>query len=373
MTNHLSAVLGLLLFVAQGGFAASPAHEAILRLLNSRAGGSPREYADAVGQVAKDAAEGRPLQQFIIAMVSREPDAPREARISDETRDLYLEQSRDKIRALAETKSNPLAWYLLSLENNNRTMLKKAAEGDNVQALNAWGTIILTEALTNPGLEQDRMEAELTKGLECFKKAAAANDANGFYNLGMCYHRGYGAPPNPPKALECFRKAAEANHPEAINNLGGFYRDGEVVEKDLVRAARYFKKSADFLNAYGQLNYALALQRGEGVEKDPEAAAELLRDAADKGNAEAMNAYGMCLFFGDGVPKDDVAAGVWYRRSAAKGFPPAMDNLATCCDLGVGGEKKDPAKATVWKVRAQAARGDRNAIAWLSQNGHSLR
>lgn len=373
MIRRIPLVLGLLLTVAQAGYAASPAYEAILRLLNSRSGGSPREYAEAAGQVAKDAAEGRPLQQFIIAMVCTEPDAPREVRISDETRDLYLEQSRDKIRALAEKKSNPLAWYLLSLENNDRSMLKKAAEGDNVQALNAWGTIILTEALTNPALEPDRLDAELAKGFESFKKAADANDANGYYNLGMCYHRGYGVPPNPPKALECFQKAADAGHPEAINNLGGFYRDGEVVEKDLVRATRYFKRSADCLNAYGQLNYALALQRGEGVEKDAEAAAELLRDAADRGNAEAMNAYGMCLFFGDGVAKDDLAAGVWYRRSAAKGFPPAMENLATCCDLGVGGERKDPAKATVWKVRARAARGDRNAIAWLSKNGHSLR
>lgn len=364
---------GLAALFAFGAFAVNPGYEAIVSLLNSRAGGSPREYAAAAELVARDAAAGKPLQQYIIAMVSVEPDAPREARIPEETRELYLAQSRDKIRALAEKKSNPLAWYLLSLENNDRSMLKKAAEGNNVQALNAWGTIVLTEALTNPSLEPDRLQAELAKGFSCYQTAADAGDPNGSYNLGMCYQRGYGVEPNPQKALDCFKRAAASDHPEAINNLGGFYRDGIVVEKDLVRAARYFKKSADFLNVYGQLNYALALQRGEGVEKDVVAAAELLRDAAERGNAEAMNAYGMCLFNGDGVTSDQFTAGTWYRRSAAQGYAPAMENLATCCDLGLGGEKKDSEKATVWKVRARAARGDRNAIAWLSQNGHSLR
>jgi TPR repeat protein len=49
-----------------------------------------------------------------------------------------------------------------------------------------------------------------------------------------------------------------------------------------------------------------------------------------------------------------------------------MDNLGSCYERGTG-VAKDPVLSTVWKVRARAARGDRNAAAWLSQNGHSLR
>jgi hypothetical protein len=45
-----------------------------------------------------------------------------------------------------------------------------------------------------------------------------------------------------------------------------------------------------------------------------------------------------------------------------------MDNLSACYDLGRG-VKKDTNTATVWKVRGMAARGDRNAAAWLQQNG----
>ena len=49
-----------------------------------------------------------------------------------------------------------------------------------------------------------------------------------------------------------------------------------------------------------------------------------------------------------------------------------MDNLAACYERG-DGVAKDMMRSTVWKVRARAARGDRNAAAWLAQNGHSLR
>jgi TPR repeat protein len=72
------------------------------------------------------------------------------------------------------------------------------------------------------------------------------------------------------------------------------------------------------------------------------------------------------------VEKDLRAAVQWYRHSASFGFPPAMDNLAACYERG-DGVARDMMRSTVWKVRARAARGDRNAAAWLAQNGHSLR
>ena len=161
----------------------------------------------------------------------------------------------------------------------------------------------------------------------------------------------------------------EAGHPEAINNIGGFYRDGIVVRANPETAAKWFSRSAELGNAYGMLNYALALQRGEGVEKDVAKAIELLKEAAELGNAEAMNAYGMCFYTGDGVEKNPAEAVKWYRASAARGFAPAMDNLSSCYNLGVG-VRKDEKEGLAWKVRGMAARGDRNAAAWLRQNGY---
>ena len=349
--------------------AADKSSEAIVTLLNSRASGSRSEFREAAKIVAASAKEGRPLQQFVIALVANDKDLPRKLRLKPETRREYLDQARDKIRRLAEEKNNALAWYLLSLEKNDMSFLKRAADGDNVQALNAWGTITLTSALRNPSMETNEVARTLVKCFGLFKKAADKGDANGLYNLGMCYMQGYGCLPDEDLAYKCFRTSAEAGHPEAINNIGGFYRDGIVVRANPETAAKWFSRSAELGNAYGMLNYALALQRGEGVEKDVAKAIELLKEAAELGNAEAMNAYGMCFYSGDGVVKDAAEAVKWYRASAARGFAPAMDNLSSCYNLGVG-VRKDEKEGLAWKVRGMAARGDRNAAAWLRQNGY---
>lgn len=357
--------------------AAAAAHadssNAIIRLLNSRASGSPRGYAEAAAEVARDAEAGKPLQQFVLALVATEPDAPPAARMTAERRKEYLDQSRGRIRALAEQKDNALAWYLLSLEENDLKMLRRAADGGNIQALNAWGTITLTQALSNHGVKTNDIGRILTKSFGYFKRAAAEKDPNGIYNVGMCYLNGYGVDRDPDKAYECFRTAAEAGHPEAINNLGGFYRDGVVVDRDPVAAVRWFRRSAEMENPYGELNYGLALQRGEGVAPDAARAVALFRDASAKGSPEAMNALGMCLYRGEGAGKDEASAVALYRRAASLGYPPAMENLAAAYELGFGGIPKDSAMCKVWKIRALAARGDRNAAAWLIQNGHSLR
>ena len=349
--------------------AADKSSEAIVTLLNSRASGSRSEFKEAAKIVAADAKKGRPLQQFVIALVANDSDLPKKLRLTPETRKDYLDQARDKIRRLAEERNNALAWYLLSLEKNDMSFLKRAADGENVQALNAWGTVTLTDALSNPVLDTNDVDRVLVKCFGLFKKAADAGDANGLYNLGMCYMQGYGCTPDQDLAYKCFRTSAEAGHPESINNVGGFYRDGIVVRANPETAAKWFARSADLGNVYGMFNYALALQRGEGVEKDAKKAVELLKTASELGNPEAMNAYGMCYYNGDGVDKDEAEAVKWYRASAARGFAPAMDNLSSCYSLGTG-VRKDEKESLVWKVRGKAVRGDRNAAAWLQQNGH---
>ena len=359
--------IAAMLAAAFAAAAADKSSEAIIRLLNSRAAGSPKDYTQAAEIVAADAERGRPLQQFILAVVAMDADLPEKLRITPERRAEYLSRSRDKIRLLAEKKNNSLAWYLLSLEKNDMKYLKLAADGGNVQALNAWGTIMLTDAVRNVAVNTNDVADTVSKCLECFKKAAGEGDANGLYNLGMCYLGGYGCEQDRNLAFQCFRTSAEKGHPEAINNMGGFYRDGIVVEKNMSTAADFFRRSADLGNAYGLLNYGLALQRGEGVEKDSAKAVECFRQAATRGNAEAMNAYGMCFHTGNGVAKDPAIAVTWFRASAARGFPPAMDNLASCYELGLG-VVRDSRQSTIWKVRGMAARGDRNAAAWLQQN-----
>ena len=346
---------------------ADPAN-AIMRLLNSQASGSARGFVKAAEEVATEAKRGRPVYAYVLALVSRMPNPPPAARLDDATRNKYLDGCRDKIKKLANEKNNSMAWYLLSLENNDRDLLHRAADAGNVQAMNAWGTYLVTRAA---GGTSDTNEVNRILGVayDYFKAAAGQGDANGLYNLGMCHLRGLGTPQDDQSAFNCFRSAAEKEHPEAINNIGLFFREGRVVEKDLELSAKWFEKSASYDNAYGQFNFALALQSGEGVAKDEARAAKLLARAAEGECVEAIDAYGVALWKGRGVREDPEAAFRQFLRAAEAGYPPAMENLSTCYQLGKG-VKADERRSLEWKIRSRAARGDRNAQAWLQQNAN---
>lgn len=358
----LSLFATLLAFVL---FAEEDTTSAIIKLLNSRSAESPKAYIAAAKQVMQEAEAGRPLQQYVLGVVSEDARLAKDIKLSPEKRKEYLDKSRDKIRILADDHGNGLAWYLLSLEKDDPAMLKRAADANNVQALNAYGTYKLNEALSSPAIKPEDYKDITARSFLMFSKAAAMRDANGLYNLGTCYVQGYGCNKDMDLALDCFRSASEMNHPGAINNLGGFYRDGIIVRKDATMAFRWFEKSAQLGNSYGQLNLGLAYQRGDGTEKNVEKAAELFKLSAEQGNIEAMDAYGMCLYRGEGVKKNAPLAVRWFRASASQGFAPAMDNLSVCY-LNGEGVRKDKKEATVWQIRARAARGDRNAAIWLN-------
>jgi len=362
MKSRIIALLAVAFAIAAHGEQAN----AIVRLLNSRASGSPKGYADAAEEIAAEAAAGKPLQGFVLAIVSREPDAPPAARLDDATRERYLTASRERITKLAHRTNNSLAWYLLSIDSGDTNLLQRAALGGNVQALNAWGSL-LVNTIIEYGRSSNEVMRVLEDALGFFKKAADQGDANGLYNYGMCHARGLGTPRNDEKAFSCFRAAAEKGHPDAINNIGWFFREGRIVGKDLELSTKWFKKSADYRNAYGEYNYGLALHRGEGIKRDDKEAAKYFKRAADGGCIEAINSYGLALLRGEGVEQDEIEAVRFFERAAATSFPPAMENLALCYEKGKGVKASDK-KAMLWRIRSKAARGDRAAQAWLMQN-----
>jgi len=357
----LSVVLYAWAFAAFG----AGGQDALSRLLDTRTGTSPKIYASAAEKVREEAEEGGVLQQYVLAIIAADANAPEAARLGERKRKAWLENV-GRVREMAERKNDAMAWYLLSLADDDEKALERAAAGGNVQALNAWGNVLVARAVELPPTNATQMAAMMAEGFDCFRRAAAKKDANAYYNLGMCYVHGYGGTFDAGRAFQCFRAAAEAGHPEAINNIGGFYRDGIVVPTNATLSVRWFKKSAELGNAYGQLNYALALQRGEGVKRDEAAAAAIIRAACDQGCAEAMDAYGMCFHNGSGVGKDAGEAFRWFLKSAEGGFPPAMDNLAECYDRGEG-TSRDVVKSAEWRMRARAARGDPDARAWVSR------
>ncbi len=202
--------------------AAMTTQEAVVTLLNAPNATSPKRYREARELLLREAAEGKPLQQFVVGVTAQDE---RQAKG-------YLDASREKIRLLAEKKGNPLAWYLLSMEANDLKLLRKAADGGNVQALNAYGTILVQVAAESAAATTNAQQAAVRRGYECFRKAAAKGDLNGFVNLGTCYLRGLGCPPDPVLAHECFKSAARAGHPEAMDYVAANYQLGHGVKKD---------------------------------------------------------------------------------------------------------------------------------------------
>lgn len=222
--------------------------DAVAVLLNSPNATGPRTFAEAKRIVERDAEEGKPLQQFVLGVTTDDKKAAKR----------HLDASRDKIRMFAEERNNPLAWYLLSVESNDFEMLQKAADGGNVQALNALGSITVTEAFKLTGVATNGIDRILKKGYECFRKATEQGDANGFINLGTCYLRGFGCKQDQVLAFECFKSAAEKGHPEGMDNMSAAYQFGHGV------------KQSDELSLYWAM-------RGRAA-RGNEAAAQWLRD-----------------------------------------------------------------------------------------------
>jgi len=202
--------------------AAMTSADAISILLNSRSASGARTFEAAKAMVEREASDGKVLQQFVIGVTTDDKGLSQR----------YLDASRDKIRLLAEKKDNPLAWYLLSMEKNDFTLLKKAADGGNVQALNALGAIVTQQAFARKDISHDRRDLVLSKSYGYFRKAAIQRDPNGFINLGTCYLRGFGCKQDMAMAFSCFKAAAEMGHPEGMDNMSACYQFGHGIEKD---------------------------------------------------------------------------------------------------------------------------------------------
>jgi len=179
-------------------------------------------YAEAQKFILDEAKSGKPLQQFVVGVTTKDEQLAKK----------YLDKSREKIRVLAEKRNNPLAWYLLSMETNDFKLLSMAADGGNVQALNALGTILVQTAVESRTSTTNAQIAAVNRGYECFRQAAAQGDPNGYVNLGTCYLRGLGCAVDLALAHECFKSAAKAGHPEAMDYLSANYQLGHGVKKD---------------------------------------------------------------------------------------------------------------------------------------------
>lgn len=403
------------------------AREVLEEFLDARGAESPIRYERAAKALAILAADDNSLHQYVLAVASKEPNFPKSLKVADKDIEYYILKNRRKISQLAEKEDNALAYFLLALDRKDKNMLRKAAKGGCVYALNELGTKLLAEvkAKKHSILNANKKYFE---AFDYFTRASEKRDPTALYNLGFCYLNGFGCTKNTALAIENFTRASDMNNPQAMNALGEIYRDGIEVEEDSKKAFLYFAESAKLGNSDGQYNYAMMLLNDKkGAATNAVIAVSMLEKSAKQSNVEAMNEYARCLYEsvgvdcsmtnelagaeydaakaliekqdaerahqaiawwlycadkigyppamhnlaksfmeGRGVDRNEQAAVAWYNRAAKRRYIPSMLSLAECYEKGLGGLKESRYNANWWRTRSHAERGERNAKIWLS-------
>nr|WP_294515173.1 tetratricopeptide repeat protein [uncultured Bilophila sp.] len=133
---------------------------------------------------------------------------------------------------------------------------------------------------------EDGRDAE---ALRWFEKAARHGQIGSWFDVGLLYERGLGAPKDLSKAAEAYRKSAEQGFSDAQQALGILTFFGRGVPRDPARAAYWLREAAaaDLPLACGLLG--LCFLRGFGVQQDDGEAFALLTRFADARNEEDLS------------------------------------------------------------------------------------
>lgn len=230
------------------------------------------------------------------------------------------------------------------------------------------------------GFDPDKKEAFVW-----YQLAAAKEDVEAIYWMGVCYRMGHGTAVDYKKAADWYKKAAEKGSNEAMKDLALLLMSGKGVPKDVpagfallekvartgdkiatltlgiyyyegimgtvpdyTKAMYWLKKAVDEHNHTSSMLYIGDMyQGGKGVAKDNQEAYNWYKKAADKGSGEGMNALGAFYLKGMGVAQNYFKAFDWFKLSAERDFAKGMYNLAYMYENGLG-TGKDLSSALQW-------------------------
>ena len=130
------------------------------------------------------------------------------------------------------------------------------------------------------------------------------------------------------QAFEWYRKAAAKEDPEAIYKLGLMYENGRGVSQDQNMSFKCFKVAAVKGYEDAWVNLGIDYLMGRGTVKDNSQAHLWLSKAAEAGNPAAQSILGDIYCNAWGVPADRAAARIWYEKAIAGGAADAKEKLA---------------------------------------------
>lgn len=309
-----------------------------------------------------------------------------------------LQQSIDKIRALAEAGTDKDALFAMGvlIQQSNQpnaaaeasAYYKKAADLGQLQGMNNYGFILAASnqdaAIAKQGIEyiqkaadgglnaaRRNMAAIHLNGLAglqrdpaaaqaLLEKAAGEKDSQAAFELAQFYLEAGGSDfIDDDKAWDWLNKAADAGNPNALATLGSVLFDGKKfgarqIDADPTKAVALFSKLADQgvpagLRTMGEL-HASGLA---GVEKNFAKSLDYFSRAAQGNDAAAQ--VTLAGYYGQGVDLDPndgtmeiapnpAAALDLYRLAARNNVPVALYNVGVHYEEGRAVDK-DPTKA----------------------------
>ena len=119
--------------------------------------------------------------------------------------------------------------------------IANAEKGDaEAQAKCAELYLYLGRSLSQAGTETE----DFAEAFKYAKMSADQENADGLFDLGLCYYNGRHVETDYSKAAELYNKAAEMGHAEAMSNLASCYLGGEGVEENENKAYELLEKAA---------------------------------------------------------------------------------------------------------------------------------
>lgn len=195
------------------------------------------------------------------------------------------------------------------------TLLAGEAEKGNTAAMLSLGSMY------EQGVGVAR---SFTKAMEWYRKAAALNVPEGYYNLGVCYEIGMGVTGNAAEAFHNFEKSAEMGLPQGLYKLASLYFQGNGVGKNEGWGVELLKRASAAGHAVAANDLGVIYFEGAlGQTRDQNQAYEMFNRSAELGNAEAMK--NLAVFYRDGIGRqaDPAQELKWYQLAKMAGFPAA--------------------------------------------------
>lgn len=190
--------------------------------------------------------------------------------------------------------------------------------------LNRISLILLAILCSSPTISLSselHQKSEIKSKHELQTLVAEGNKGNtaALVKLGDHFYFGRRVNHNLTKSLNYYKKASQLGDALADYRLGGLYSKGKGVEKNPTVAFEYYQKAANKGLVAAQMRLAFLYEKGNGVQRDPQKALEWYRKAAAKGHSQAQYKLAVALSTGAGTTANLPQAVAWLERAEKQG------------------------------------------------------